>query len=183
MLDIKQDIIRQIKTKKMNSGLALRFNAFFNRFNTLNKGTDKDLIKIEYLGGIMVNTNLLNDNMEVCDFKWFYKLFEQFLNGFEDNEELLYDIFELLEICGVIILSDNIRLKIFNKLYNSGYFNYVATNKSEFQKEWDYALYDLKTIARICSNRDLIILECDMIYILKELYGFKEAPCLRELIL
>lgn len=185
---IINEINKQIDNKKMNIKDLSDLNDFFMGLNDLTKGTNDTLIKVSFKDipidsylkkGIVkyefkVYTNLLNDSMALYSKNEFKDLLKEYLGGFLDNKELLYDIFKLMLDYGIIKLNDSLRLVIFNRLYNSGFFCYTCLNGLEFLNTFDYYWNDYNLISNIVSQKTINKMELEFQAILSDFYSFNE---------
>ena len=183
MLDILSDIKRQIKGLNYKPIFNFRLSKMFKKVNDLLKGSDDTLIKVYgFYDNKKVYTNLLNDDIELISIFSFKELLIEWLESFRDDMELLYDIFIILLECKIIVLNDDIRLILFNRLYNSGYFSYVAIDSPSFKDNYLYIKDDLKIISIIVSNNDIKAIDDDLTIFLSDLYLFDNIT-LKDLII
>lgn len=185
---IINEMNRQIDNKKMNIKDLNNLNSFFMALNNLNKGTNDTLIKVSFKDipidsylkkGIVryefkVYTNLLSDEMTLYSKIEFKTLLKEYLGGFLDNKELLYDIFKLMLEYGIIKFNDSLRLVLFNRLYNSGFFCYTCLNGLEFLDTFNYYWFDYNLMSNIVSKKTISEMELEFQAILIEFYSFND---------
>lgn len=176
------DICDQLTSLKLDSRTIDNLNKFFKDLNEQLKGdTTTLIIVIKTDKGI--STNLLNEQVTKMTSNQFKELLIEYIMAFSDNKELLFDILELLTNNKVIDLSDYIRLELFNKMFNSGYFCYVPLNPSDFLECWNDIKWDMDIIASIISLDTIDSINIELDYYLKEFYMLDIQPTLKELIL
>lgn len=185
---ILNEINKQIDNKKMNIKDLSDLNDFFMALNDLTKGTNDTLIKVSFKDipidsylkkGIVkyefkVYTNLLSNEMTLYSKNDFKDLLKEYLRGFLDNKELLFDIFKLMLDYGIIQINDSLRLVIFNRLYNTGFFCYTCLNGLEFLNTFNYYWNDYNLISNIVSQKTLNDMELEFKAILSDFYSFNE---------
>ena len=155
MNKIFDDVKSQVMTTPLSRDVLSKYNKFFDQVNQALKGDNstKVFIYVDSLGAL--NTNLLRDDIERVFPHHFKRDFIEFLGGFFDNQELFIDVVTILNDVGLYTLSQNIRLHLFNLLYNSGYFCYTAVDSQSFKDNYLYFKIDLEIISEIVSDGTL----------------------------
>lgn len=182
MNKILLDICDQLTTLKLDIGTIDKLNKFFKDLNEQLKGDNTSLVTVE-LKGELIKTNLLSEQVEQVTSNHFKALLIEYIMAFSDNNELLFDILELLLDNKVIGLSDYIRLEFFNKLFNSGYFCYTPLDSSDFLECWNDIKNDMAIIGQIISLDTIDSINIELDYYLLEFYKLDIQPTLKELIL
>lgn len=182
MNKILLDICDQLTTLKLDSRTVDNLNKFFKDLNEQLKG-DMTTLLIVIKTDKGISTNLLSEQVTRTTDNHFKKLLIEYIMAFSDNKELLFDILELLTVNKVIDLSDYIRLELFNKLFNSGYFCYTPLDSSDFLECWDDIKYDMAIIGHILSLDTIDSINIELDYYLREFYMLELQPTLKELIL
>lgn len=132
-----------------------------------------------------VNDNIIKTNLQASTY--YLVTFDIFKNDFinwinEFDKETQYDIFELLLENKIIILNNNLRLILFKKLYNSGFFCYNPVSSKDFKENFDYIQQDLRNMSSIVSTGNLNEIDADLTSVLSELYLFENIT-LKDVIL
>jgi hypothetical protein len=160
----------------LNKETILKLNAFFKDVNQALKGSSDTLIFIYVDQYGTLNTNLLNDDLTRVTPIKFKRLFIEYLEQFQDDQELLFDVVMLLDNNNLIKLTSPIKLYLFKVLYNSGYFCYVAVDSTSFKDNYDFIVDDLRVISNLVNNNNTLKgLDDDLNIILKELYLFDDV--------
>ena len=176
------DICDQLTSLKLDIVTIDKLNKFFSDLNEQLKGDNTSLVIVE-LKDTIIKTNLLSEQVEQVTVNQFKALLIEYIMAFSDNKELLFDILELLIDNKVIDLSDYIRLELFNKLFNSGYFCYTPLDSSDFLECWNDIKNDMAIIGQIISLDSIDSINIELDYYLKEFYMLELQPTLKELIL
>ena len=171
MKQLIEMINKQLNNLNINREMVDKLNKFFMALNDHNKGNDNTLIKVmPTCRNFLVISNILCDNMELLETDIFKLLLIEFVNGFDN--EMLMDVLFMLSSYGIIEISHDIKLLLFDRLYNSGYFCYVAVDSKAFMDNYEHMAMDLNVIANIVDNDSLNDIDSDLTAILCELYGF-----------
>lgn len=183
MLDIIKQVLKQVTSINMNKETIKNLNSFFEALNIQLKGNKDTLIKIEATDSTnYILTNLFNSYMAISHVNNFLIDLKDYIMAFYDNKDLLFDIFYLLLKYDIITLNQDIRALLFKKLYLSGYFCYVSSNKQEFLNNWSYCYLDLKIIANIVSNKDIDTIDNDLKEVLLDMYLIDDDIDLKEVL-
>ena len=121
---------------------------------------------------------LKNSTIKTSAINWIIEKLEP-LND-EDTLDFIIFIESSLRF---IELDQDMRLLLFNKLYNSGYFCYTAVTSQQFQDNWDYIKPDLKIISELVNSPSLEALDTELKDTLKEFYLFEDTRGLKDILL
>lgn len=181
---ILKDVLNQVTSLNIDDEMINRLNEFFNALNHQLKGSNDSLIQIEKSDSTFyVITNLYNSYMAINHINTFLLDLRDYIMAFNDNQELLYDVIELLIEFKVIKLSHTIKLELFKALYNSGYLCYNTIDYKEFLKEFDYIKDDLKIISTIIDDDTFNNINLNLKYYLNELYLLDDVVTLKDVLL
>ncbi len=156
MNEIIKECLKQVDEIKINDDTVKRLNDFFKALNIQLKGSNDSLIECEVTESrVYIISNLYASYPEIKHLNTFLLEFKEFIMAFSDDDELLYDIFYLMLDSELIVLNQALRLLLFKKIYNSGYFNYVAIDSDDFKNNFEYSIFDLRFISKIVSSNNL----------------------------
>lgn len=181
---ILKDVLNQLYNLNMDVKTVKRLNDFFKALNIQLKGSNDSLLQIETSdSAFYVITNLYNSYMAIIHINKFLYLLCDYIESFNDNKELLYDIIELLIDYKVIKLSHNIKLELFKAIFNYGCFNYVPLDKNDFLNSFNYIRDDMTVISSIIDNKTFNSIEKEFNVVLKELYLYEYSISLKDVLL
>ena len=95
-------------------------------------------------------------------------IFIEILEDLEPSQQL--DFIIKLNTRGLLELSQDLRLLLFNKIFNSGFLCYVPYSTEDFRANYDHISPDLNIIASIVSCPTLKELDQELNTIYKEFY-------------
>ena len=104
------------------------------------------------------------------------------LDSLNDEDTLDFIIF-IDSTFNFIELDQDMRLLLFNKLYNSGYFCYTAVTSQQFQDNWDYIKPDLKIISELVNSPSLEALDTELKDTLEDFYLYEDTRGLKDILL
>ena len=175
MNKVFKEVLGQINGLKVTRDNIKELNKFFMALNVFLKGDNKTLITVRATPrDFLVISNILNDKKELLEVDIFKLLLIEFLKGFSDDNDLLYDIFLLLLQFNIVDLNDSLRLVLFKELYLSGYFCYVALDSQDFKDNYSFISQDLQIIANIVSQDNIEAIESLLTVTLSDLYLFDD---------